>query len=88
MSAKEYSSYQKDVISNYYKNIDTIAIQKLQELVTDLYLADTKKKQDQLWQRVEKSLDKLKIKPAIKQHIMTKRSPEILAKNITDWTKK
>ena len=40
----------------------TIALTRLQELVTELYLADTDAKKKRLWQQVEKALNKLKIK--------------------------
>lgn len=83
--AKERSQYQNNLISNYYKNLDTIMLQKLGELVTDLYLAETQAKQNQLWKRVHNAMLKLKIKPAIINHIMEKKSPEILAKNLNDW---
>ena len=33
----------------------------------------------------EKAMQKLKIKPQIINHIMTKKNPEILAKNLQDW---
>lgn len=58
---------------------------RLGELVTELYLADTKKKADKLWERAHKAMVKLKIKPAIINNIMKKRSVEILAKNLADW---
>ncbi|MCK4914459.1 MAG: hypothetical protein KAS69_07705 [Planctomycetes bacterium] len=79
------TKYQNSVISAYYDNLDTIMLGKLSELVTELYLAETKKKSEQLWQRVHKAMLKLKIKPAIIEHIMTKHSVEILAKNLQDW---
>jgi hypothetical protein len=41
MAKQEYSKYQKDVISNYYGNLDAIMLGKLSELVSELYLADT-----------------------------------------------
>jgi hypothetical protein len=81
----EYSSYQKDVISRYYKNLDTLMLKKLSELVTDLYLAETPAKADKLWQRAHKAMQNLKIPPAIINHIMQKKSVEILAKNLQDW---
>lgn len=87
MAKNEYSTYQKKVISNYYDNLDTIMLTRLQELVTELYLADSKKKADKLWERVEKALTKLKIKPEVVGHIMSKRSAVILAKNVEDWLK-
>lgn len=86
--AKELSKYQKNVISNYYGNLDTIMLQRLGELVTDLYLAETAKKQASLWDRVEKAMVKLKVPPAIIDHIMKIRSVEVLAKNLQDWQKK
>ena len=77
--------YQARVISRYYDNLDTIMLQKLGELVTALYLADTVARQNQLWQRAHKAMVKLKVPPAIIDHIMEKRSVEILAKNLQDW---
>ena len=84
---KDYSKYQQDVISRYYENLDVIMLGKLQELVTELYLADSRNKQDRLWDRAHKAMVKLKIKPAIVEHIMKTRSTTILAKNVADWLK-
>jgi len=85
MAKKEYSKYQTDAISRYYEHLDTIMLQKLSELVTELYLAETDPKRDRLWQRVHKAMIKLKIPPPIIDHIMTKKDVEILAKNLKGW---
>jgi hypothetical protein len=85
MPDKEYSDYQKDVISNYYKNLDTIMIQKLSVLVSELYVADSQAKADKLWQRVHKAMVKLGIPEAIINHIMEKKDIRILAENLQDW---
>jgi hypothetical protein len=85
MTKNEYSQYQKSVISGYYDNLDTIMLQKLSELVTELYLADTKARKDRLWQRAHKAMVKLKVPPAIIDHIMKKQDVEVLAKNLQDW---
>ena len=85
MAKQEYSNYQKKVIQNYYENLDTIALTRLQELVTDLYLADTDAKKKKLWQQVEKALTKLKIKPAIKGRILETQDIKILAQNLQEW---
>ena len=82
------SEYQKAVISRYYDHLDTIMLAKLGELVTELYLADTAAKQNRLWQRAHKAMVKLKVHPAIVEHIMKKRDVEILAKNLNDWQRK
>jgi hypothetical protein len=85
MAKNDYSPYQKDVISGYYHNLDTIMLDKLGELVTELYLADTQAKQNRLWQRANKAMVKLKVPPAIIDHIMEKKDVEVLAKNLQDW---
>lgn len=85
MPGKDHSEYQKSVISGYYANLDTIMLGKLSELVTELYLAETQKRKDQLWQRAEKAMLKLKIRPAIIRHIIERKDPQILAKNLEDW---
>lgn len=88
MTGQNYSKYQKNVISSYYSNLDTIMLNKLSELVTELYLAESAAKRKRLWDRVEKAMLNLKIPPAIIEHIMQKKDIEILAKNLNDWQKK
>ena len=87
MAKREYSEFQKDVISNYYQNLDTIALHKLSELVSELYLADTDARRDRLWQRAQKAMNNLKIPGPIIKHIITKKDVRILAKNLNDWLK-
>ena len=43
----ERSNYQNKVIKNYYDNRENIALQRCQEIVTELYLATGKKRQRQ-----------------------------------------
>jgi hypothetical protein len=83
-----FSGYQKKVIKNYYENLDKIALTRLQELVTEIYLAPTPDKKSRLWKQVESALKKLKINDVIAQHILKKQDPLLLAKNISDWLKK
>jgi hypothetical protein len=85
MAKNEYSEYQKAVISGYYSNLDTIMLQKLSELVTELYLADSQTKIERLWQRAYKAMVNIRVPPAIIDHIMKKKDVEILAKNLQDW---
>jgi len=85
MAKNEYSEYQKAVISDYYNNLNSIMLQKISELVTELYLADTQAKKERLWQRAHKAMIKLKVPPAIIDHIMNKKDVEVLAKNLKDW---
>lgn len=85
MAKQEYTDYQRGIISRYYNQLDTFSLAKLQELVSELYLADTDKKRDRLWQRVNQALVRLKIPSAIADHIMTQKNVEILAKNLQEW---
>jgi hypothetical protein len=54
----ELTKYQQKIVKNYYDNLDTALVQRLGEQVTDLYLAEGKKRA-KLWETVGKSLGKL-----------------------------
>ena len=54
----ELTKYQQSVVKNYYANLDTALLQRLGEQVTDLYLAEGKKR-EKLWQSVATALEKL-----------------------------
>ena len=88
MAKREHSSYQQGVIKRYYDNLSGQTLTKLGELVTELYLAKTDKKREQLWGRVEKAMEKIKVPKKIAEHILDKRKPEILAANLEDWLKR
>ena len=75
----ERTEYQNSVIQRYYKNQDSIMLQKLGELVTELYLADEKKK-PRLWKRVEAALRNLKVPQAKITQILERQDPVFLAK--------
>ena len=83
----ELSDYQKKVVERYYSQREAIMLNKLQEIVTELYLAASDKKREQLWSRVQAAMEHLSIKPGIIEHIMSRRDPEILARNLQDWLK-
>ncbi len=85
--SKGFSSYQKRLIKNYYENLDKIALARLSELVSKIYLAESESEKEILWKQAESALKKLKVPQKIAQHIIKSRSPEILAKNLTDWMK-
>lgn len=77
---KSRSSHQQSIIRNYYQNRDKLMVQNLSELVSELYLAETERKRDALWRRVEKALRNLKINDSQVARIMSSRSLEALAK--------
>lgn len=85
MAKQDYTPHQQAIISQYYNQLDTIMLTKLQELVTELYLADTDAKKKKLWERVEKAMMKLEVPATILEHILAKRDVQILAKNVQEW---
>jgi intergrase/recombinase len=85
MAQREYSDYQKKVISKYYNHLDVLMLNKLQELVSELYLADSEAKQKRLWERVHKAMLNLQIPQPLIEHIIGRKDVEILARNLQDW---
>ncbi len=83
----EFTRYQKKLIERYYDQRESIMLARLQELVSELYVADTDKQRDRLWGRVEKAMKQLGVKDTIARHILEKRDPKVLALNIEDWLK-
>jgi len=74
----DYSPYQQKIIKRYYNNYDAIQSQKLAEMVTELYLAEGKKK-ERLWGRVGEMLTKLEFPAARIAHLLEKKDPALLA---------
>jgi hypothetical protein len=72
------SSYQQNVIRNYYKNLDSIMMQRLGDLVTDLFLAEGKARV-RLWKRVSETLKKLEIPKTQIDHLVAADNPTMLA---------
>ena len=54
----ELTKYQRSIVKNYYENLDTALLQRLGEQVTDLYLAEGKKR-EKLWTGITGALAKL-----------------------------
>ena len=83
MGMDDFSAHQQKIIKRYYDNQDTILIQRLAELVTDLFLAEGKKRQ-QVWKRVVTALEKLKVPADRIQHLQTKDDVKLLAKLVQE----
>jgi hypothetical protein len=73
----DFTPYQQKIIKRYYRNFDAIQVQRLSELVTELYLAEGKK-QDRLWKQVGESLTKLEFPASRVEHLLQKRDPALL----------
>lgn len=75
----EHTKHQQKIIKNYYQNHDAIALQRLGEQVTDLYLAEGKAR-GKAWQQITKLLEKLKIPASRIDHLVKSDDPALLAK--------
>jgi hypothetical protein len=56
MAKRDLSPYQKGVVKRYYEHRDTIALQKLGEIVSDLYVATSDAKIERAWRAAHKHL--------------------------------
>ncbi len=69
------------MIRNYYQNRDEIMLQRLGELVTDLYLAEGQAK-SRLWKRVAEVLEKLNVPKSRIQHLVASDNPALVANTL------
>ena len=82
----ERTRHQEKIIKNYYNNREAIAVQRLQELVTELYLSEGKKRQ-QHWKNIAIHLEKLEVSPERIQQLTEEDNPEKMARFLQTLTK-
>lgn len=78
----ERSKYQQNIIKNYYENRETISLQRAQELVTELYLSEGKKRQ-KYWKTLEGHLLKLEVKQQTIDRLIKQDDPQLAAQLVT-----
>jgi hypothetical protein len=74
----DYTPHQQKIIKRYYDNQDTLARQRLAELVGELYLAKGKKRQ-RTWDMIAAALGKLNFSQARIDHLRAQDNPAMLA---------
>jgi hypothetical protein len=79
----ERSKYQQKIIKNYYDNREAISLQRLSELVTELYLAEGKARQKQ-WKNITSALEKLKVPASRIEHLVKQDNPSLVAKLVEE----
>jgi hypothetical protein len=79
----DFTPYQQKIIKRYYDNLDTLALQRLAELVGELYLADGKKK-ERLWKQAASHMQKLKLPQTRIDHLVKQANPQLLANLISE----
>jgi len=83
----DHSPHQKRIIDRYYRNRDSIMVSRLEEIVTELFLAESDSKRNRLWDRAAKAMRNLKWKESVIEHILASRRPDVLATNLESWAK-
>jgi hypothetical protein len=74
----DYTPHQQKIIKRYYSNQGTIQRQRLGELVSELYLAEGKKRQ-RIWKSAAAALQKLGVPQSRIDHLVKKDNPALLA---------
>ena len=78
MGMNDFSAHQQKIIKRYYQNIDSISLQKLSEMVTELYLAEGKKR-ERLWKNAAAAMQKLGVLQSRIDGIVKQDKPEAVA---------
>jgi hypothetical protein len=87
MALDDFTRHQQGIIKRYYANLDKVALQRLSELVTELYLAEGKKR-DKLWQAAAAAMRKLELPETRIAHLLEKQDPELLARLVKELQRK
>jgi hypothetical protein len=74
----DFTPYQQKIIKRYYDNLDTLQLQRLANLVGELYLAEGKKK-ERLWKQVAAAMEKLGLPRSRVDHLVQQARPELIA---------
>jgi hypothetical protein len=79
----DFTPYQQKVIKRYYDNADTVALQRLSELVSELYLAQGKKL-ERAWTQAAGHMQKLGVPPTRIDHLVKQANPQLVANLVTE----
>jgi hypothetical protein len=80
---QKYTKHQQRIIKNYYENWEAISLQRLSELVTELYLAEGKGRERQ-WKFIVAALEKLGLPAERIEHLRKQDNPALLAKLVEE----
>jgi hypothetical protein len=79
----DYTPYQQKIIKRYYDNQDTIQHQRLAELVSELYLAEGKKRQ-RAWEAAAVAMQKLGVPQPRIDHLLQQQNPALVAEVVKE----
>ena len=79
----DYSPYQQKIIKRYYKNQGPIQLQRLAEMVTELYLAQGKKR-ERIWTSIVTAMQKLEVPQSRIDHLVKQNNPSLVAEVVKE----
>ncbi len=79
---KGYTQYQRKVIKNFYENKDLRLIQKLGELVSNMYLETDEKKIESGWKRIKKVLLDMNVHPHEVEYLTKDKNLDMISNKI------
>lgn len=83
MAERDYTPHQQKIIKRYYDNQPVIQRQRLAELVSELYLAEGKKRA-RTWKAVSAAMQKLGIPQAHIDHLVGQDNPALIAELVKE----
>jgi hypothetical protein len=83
MAKDDFTPYQQKIIKRYYDNQDTLQRQRLAELVSELYLAEGKKKQ-KAWAAAATAMQKLGVPQSRIDHLLKQGDPALVAQVVKE----
>jgi len=83
-NVKGYTGYQKKVIKNFYENKDLRLIQKLGELVSNLYVETSEKKKETGWKKIKKMLENLKVHSHEVEYLTKDKNLSMISKKLAE----
>ncbi len=81
---KGYTQYQKKVIKSFYDNKDTRLVQKLGELVSNLYLETNEKKVETGWKKIKKMLTDINVHPGEVEYLTKDKNLSVISKKLDE----
>ena len=81
---KGYTPYQQKVIRRFYENKDLRLIQKLGELVSNLYVETSEKKREYGWKRIKEILIDLKVHPHEVEFLTKDKNLTVISKKLAE----
>ena len=79
----DFTPHQQKIIKRYYDNQDILQLQRLAEMVGELYLSTGKKRQG-VWTRIVTAMQKLGVPPSRIDHLRQQDKAELVAELVKE----